>query len=30
MSELAYRQAVEIARANGYDVDKLIRTTQER
>ena len=30
MSELAYRQAVEIARANGYDVDKLVKTTQER
>jgi apolipoprotein D and lipocalin family protein len=29
MSQLAYRQAVEIAEANGYDIDKLTLTPQE-
>jgi hypothetical protein len=28
MSQLAYRQALEIAAVNGYEVDKLILTPQ--
>jgi apolipoprotein D and lipocalin family protein len=30
MSDLAYRQALEIATSNGYDVSKLVKTSQGR
>ena len=30
MPELSYRQAVEIAASNGYDVSRLVKTLQGR
>ena len=30
MPELAYRQAVEIAASNGYDISRLVKTPQGR